>query len=84
MQVDLLSKLTNSSLEFSAMVKKVLKTQPFMAAINKCSGDQIPSMPFGKSGGVATSILCGKTGELKTPFCLPVHLRFTSYVCIFY
>jgi hypothetical protein len=45
--VDLQSNDLNSSLEFSAMARKVVIKQLLTAAVNKCSGDQIPGMPFG-------------------------------------
>jgi len=60
-----------SNLEFSAIARKVVIKQLSTAATNKCSGDQIPSIPFGNSGGVATSIVEFKTGDLTNPF-LPV------------
>ncbi|WP_249356585.1 hypothetical protein [Maribacter sp. ACAM166] len=44
------------------MAKKVVIKQLLTAATNKCSGDQIPYIPLGNSGGVATSI--------QTPFFL--------------
>jgi hypothetical protein len=49
-------KLVKSSVEFSAMAKKVVIKQALTAATNKCSGDQIPAIPLGNSGGVATSM----------------------------
>src|SRR5688572_17167309 len=45
-----------SSFEFSAMDKNVVIKQLLTAAVNKCSGDQIPAMPLGNSGGVAISM----------------------------
>jgi hypothetical protein len=53
---DLQLKSENSNLEFSAIAKKVVIRQLLTAAVNKCSGDQMPGMPLGNSGGVATSI----------------------------
>jgi hypothetical protein len=76
--MDLHSKLEYSNFEFSAIDIKVVIRQLFIDAANKCSGDQIPAIPLGNSGGVATSIVCGKTGELKSPFLVPVHFKFTS------
>ena len=62
------SKLMNSNLEFAATSKKVDIKQELTAATNKCSGVHISLIPFGNSGGVATSILSGKIGELNVPF----------------
>jgi hypothetical protein len=45
-----------SSFEFSAIDKNVVIKQLLTAAVNKCSGDQMPGIPFGNCGGVATSI----------------------------
>jgi hypothetical protein len=42
--------------EFSAIDKNVVIKQLLTAAVNKCSGDQIPGIPLGNSGGVATSM----------------------------
>jgi hypothetical protein len=53
---DLQLKLTNANFEFSAIDKNVVIKQLLTAAVNKCSGDHIPGMPFGNSGGVATSM----------------------------
>lgn len=49
-------KLRNTNFEFSAIAKKVVIRQLLTAAVNKCSGDHIPGIPFGNSGGVATSM----------------------------
>lgn len=53
---DLQLKFVNASFEFSAIAKNVVIKQLLTAAVNKCSGDHIPVIPFGNSGGVATSI----------------------------
>jgi hypothetical protein len=45
------------------MAKKVVIRQLLMDAVNKCSGDQIPGMPLGNSGGVATSMHPFAPGE---------------------
>ena len=50
----LLSKWIKFSLEFSATVRKVVIRQLLTAATNRCSGDQMPAIPFVNSGGVAT------------------------------
>ena len=50
--LDLQEKAVNSNLEFSAMDKKVVIRQLATADVNKCSGYQIPSTPFGNCGGV--------------------------------
>ena len=44
------------SLEFSAIARNVVIKQLLTEAVNKCSGDHIPGMPFGNCGGVATSM----------------------------
>ena len=62
------SKLMNSNFEFAATSKKVDIKQELTAATNKCSGVHISLIQFGNSGGVATSILSGKIGELNVPF----------------
>src|SRR5690606_28818674 len=56
MPFDLQLKPENSSFEFSAMAKKVVIKQLLTEAVKRCSGDQILGIPFGNSGGVATSI----------------------------
>ena len=53
---DLQLKFENSNLKFSAMARKVVIRQLLTAAVNRCSGDHIPGIPFGNSGGVATSM----------------------------
>ena len=53
--LELHSKLTKSSLEFSAIAKNVVIKQLLTAAVNRCSGDHIFSIPLGNCGGVATS-----------------------------
>lgn len=69
---DLQLKLVNSSFEFSAMDRNVVIRQLLTAAVNKCSGDHIPGIPFGNSGGVATSmqllVSIFNSGEHITPF----------------
>ena len=67
--LDLQVKPVNSNLEFSAMDKKVVIKQLATADVNKCSGDQIPSTPFGNCGGVAISTLVDNSGEDILP-CL--------------
>jgi hypothetical protein len=54
--LDLQLKLENVNFEFSAIERNVVIRQLLTAAVNKCSGDHIPGIPFGNSGGVATSI----------------------------
>jgi hypothetical protein len=53
------------------MDKKVVIKQLLTAAVNKCSGDHIPGIPFGNSGGVATSMQLPaslfSSGEHTTP-----------------
>src|SRR5690606_6429405 len=56
-------KLSNSSFEFSAIARKVVIRQLLTAATSRCSGDQMPAIPFGNSGGVATSIVDFNAGE---------------------
>src|SRR5690242_13967840 len=53
---DLHSNDIKSSFEFSATARKVVIRQLLMAAVNKCSGDQIPGIPLWNSGGVAISM----------------------------
>jgi len=53
---DLQVNVEKSSLEFSAIARKVVIRQLLTEAVNRCSGDQIPAIPFGNSGGVATSM----------------------------
>lgn len=69
---------TKLSFEFSAMERKVVIKQLATAAVNKCSGDQIPSIPLGKFGGVATSNLLFNSGEL----IVPLRSLFHSYIYI--
>lgn len=45
----------NSNFEFSAIARKVVIRQLLTAAVNKCSGDQMPGIPLANCGGVATS-----------------------------
>lgn len=69
--------------EFSAIARKVVMKQLTTAAVNKCSGDQIPGMPFGNSGGVATSIqefsglANANSGEHILPFRSWLQVRLT-------
>ena len=72
------SKCINSSFELSAIDKKVVIKQLFIAATNKCSGDQMPSIPFGNCGGVATSISLCKSGEFRVPLRSVFQLTETS------
>ena len=53
---DLQLNSANSSLEFSAIARNVVIKQLLTAAVNRCSGDQIPEIPLGNSGGVAISM----------------------------
>lgn len=68
---DLQLKLVNSNFEFSAIDRNVVIRQLLTAAVNKCSGDHIPGIPFGNSGGVATSMQLSESrfnsGEHMTP-----------------
>jgi hypothetical protein len=77
---DLQLKLVNANFEFSAIDKNVVIKQLLTAAVNKCSGDHMPGMPFGNSGGVATSIQLpaslANSGEHITP--LRSVFQFTS------
>ena len=52
----LLSNFSKLNFEFSAIARNVVMRQLLTAATSKCSGDHIPSIPLGNSGGVATSI----------------------------
>ena len=74
-------KLEKSNFEFSAIDKKVVIKQLLTAAVNKCSGDQIPGMPCGNSGGVATSIHGPlsrmSSGEQIVPFRAVFHATST-------
>src|ERR1035437_4398839 len=63
--VDPHEKLLNSNFEFSAIDKKVVIKQLLTAAVYKCSGDQIPSIPFGNCGGVATSKAVVSSGDVS-------------------
>src|SRR5690606_8571139 len=54
--LDLQPKPVNSNFEFSAIAKKVVIKQLLTEAVKRCSGDQILGIPFGNSGGVATSM----------------------------
>jgi hypothetical protein len=76
------SNFKNSNLEFSATAKKVVIRQLLIAATKKCSGDHIPGMPLGNSGGVATSIDSGNSGELTIPFRSSCHVKSISYLNI--
>ena len=42
--------------EFSAIDKKVVIKQLLTAAVNRCSGDHIPGIPFGNCDGMVTSM----------------------------
>src|SRR5690606_11169405 len=57
------SNLSNSTLEFSAIARKVAIKQLLIAAAYKCSGDQILGTPLGNSGGVAQAMRSSSTGE---------------------
>ena len=64
---------------FSAIDKKVVIKQLATAEVNKCSGDQIPSTPFGKGKGVATSMIVESSGEDILPCLSLVHEISTLY-----
>jgi len=49
-------KFFNSSFKFSAIDKNAVIKQLLAAVVSKGSGDQIPGIPFGNSGVVATSM----------------------------
>lgn len=53
---DLQLKLENSNFKFLAIAKNVVIKQLLTDAVNKCSSNHIPRIPFENSGGVATSI----------------------------
>src|SRR5579863_2346053 len=76
----LLSKPTKSNPEFSATARKVVMRQLSTAATRRCSGDQMPGMPLGNSGGVATSMASFNTGELIRPLRPLPQWSLTSYV----
>src|SRR5690606_34739420 len=75
------SKFLKFNLKFSAIARKVVIRQLLIAATNKCSGDQMPGIPFGNSGGVATSIEVFKTSECIVPFRSEFQVNETSYKC---
>ena len=73
-------KCVKFNFELSAIDKNVVIKQLLTAAVNKCSGDQIPGMPLGNSGGVATSMQLPNSsfssGEQSNP--LRSVFQFTS------
>src|SRR5690606_14888405 len=71
----------NSRFEFSAIARKVVIKQLLTAAVKRCSGDQMPGIPFGNSGGVATSIFWLRTGEEISPFLSFKYFKSTWYIC---
>src|SRR5690606_19016789 len=76
---------TKSSLEFSAIARNVVIKQLLTAAVYKCSGDHVPGMPLGNSGGVATSrqpltnFGSFNSGEQITPFRSAFQMTVTLY-----
>jgi len=50
------------------LLKKSALDKALTDATNKYFGDNIPAMPFVKSGGVSTSISVGKIDEFNGPF----------------
>ena len=73
-------KPVKASLLFSAIAKKVVIRQLLTAAVNKCSGDHTPGIPFGNSGGVATSTQGPALAVISGEHMLPLRslLQFTS------
>src|SRR6056297_554973 len=74
-------KSSNESLEYSAIATKVVIKQLLTDDKNRCSGDQIPSTPPSKSGGVATSISSLSSGERNVPNRPSFQDKFTLYLC---
>jgi hypothetical protein len=72
-----LGKHTKSTFEYVEIAKKVVIKQLTTDAVNKCYGDQIFGIPPSNSGGVATSMLIGNSGEVSIPFLPLFHLEFT-------
>src|SRR5690606_32783916 len=71
------SKLSNSTLEFSAIARNVVIKQLLIAPAYKCSGDHIFGTPFANSGGVAHSMVLSNTGDDNSPIRPFSHFKST-------